>query len=101
MGSSQGRHAAGAPEDSAGSEGGDERFVHGTGSKADRSVLAQDVAHPFDQTNGIIDGLEGDADDPDRVQSRLGGDNSYERAFADDKGDDFERNEELGEDEAP
>ena len=33
--------------------------------------LAQDAAHPFDQTNGLIDGLEGDADDPDVVEERL------------------------------
>ncbi|MHA7985248.1 hypothetical protein ACX9R5_05505 [Rathayibacter sp. CAU 1779] len=57
-----------ATDDSAG----DERFVRGAGSDADLSVLAADVAHPFDQTNGIIDGLEGDADDPERVEERLG-----------------------------
>ncbi|WP_022901158.1 hypothetical protein [Humibacter albus] len=33
--------------------------------------LAEDAAHPFDQTNGIIDGLEGDADDPEVVEERL------------------------------
>ncbi|MEP6843810.1 MAG: hypothetical protein ABJA11_09825 [Pseudolysinimonas sp.] len=26
---------------------------------------AEDVSHPFDQTNGLVDGLEGDADDPE------------------------------------
>lgn len=27
------------------------------------SDLGSDVAHPFDQTNGIVEGLEGDADE--------------------------------------
>jgi hypothetical protein len=35
------------------------------------SALAADAAHPFDQTNGIVEGLEGDADDPDKVDERL------------------------------
>jgi len=42
-------------------------------SDADLSVLAKDAAHPFDQTNGIIEGLEGNADDPDQVEERLHG----------------------------
>ncbi|NNC12141.1 hypothetical protein HII28_09665 [Planctomonas sp. JC2975] len=62
---------ASAESADAGGRGGDERFARGAGSEADLSVLAADVAHPFDQTNGIIDGLEGDADDPDRVEERL------------------------------
>lgn len=28
-------------------------------------ALADDIAHPFDQTNGIVEGLEGDADEPE------------------------------------
>lgn len=49
----------------------DDRFVRGDGSAGDLSVLARDAAHPFDQTNGIIDRLDGDADDPDKVEERL------------------------------
>ncbi|SEB61210.1 hypothetical protein SAMN04489806_1283 [Paramicrobacterium humi] len=30
-----------------------------------------DVGHTFDQTNGLVDGLEGNADDPDKVDERL------------------------------
>jgi hypothetical protein len=54
-------------------ESGDDadRFVRGDGSQSDLGVLARDAAHPFDQTNGIIDGLNGDADDPERVEERL------------------------------
>lgn len=37
------------------------------------SALAQDVSHPFDQTNGIVDGLEGNADDPEQVDARTDG----------------------------
>lgn len=29
-----------------------------------------DVAHPFDQTNGIVDGLDGNADDPETYNER-------------------------------
>jgi hypothetical protein len=75
--------------------------VHGTGSDADLSVLAQDVAHPFDQTNGIIDRLEGDADDPERVEERLDGDKGFEHALQDERGSDFSREEELREDQEP
>jgi len=82
-----------------------ERFVRGGGaggSEANLGALAQDVAHPFDQTNGILDELEGDANDPDRVQSRVGGENVFERAFSDrEGGDDFGREEEIDEDEGP
>jgi len=81
-----------------------ERFVRGEGaggSEANLGSLAQDVAHPFDQTNGILDELEGDADDPDRVQERVGGENVFERAFSDREGDDFGREEEIDEDEGP
>lgn len=28
-------------------------------------AMAEDVSQPFDQTNGLVDGLEGDADDPE------------------------------------
>jgi hypothetical protein len=38
---------------------------------ANLGALAEDAAHPFDQTNGIVDGLEGNADDPDQVDERL------------------------------
>jgi hypothetical protein len=34
------------------------------------SALARDVAHPFDQTNGLVDGLEGEEDDPEKVNER-------------------------------
>lgn len=43
------------------------------------SALAKDAAHPFDQTNGIVDGLEGDADDPEKMDEKLD-DNDRERA---------------------
>ena len=33
--------------------------------------LADDAAHPFDQTNGLIDGLEGDADEPEKFEERV------------------------------
>lgn len=95
-----GRHAASVAPDGAGNED-DERFVRGAGTDADLSVLARDAAHPFDQTNGIIDRLEGDADDPERVESRLGNENVFERALAEENGDDFQRTEELTEDERP
>jgi hypothetical protein len=88
-----GRHAASGAED--------ERFVHGEGQSGDLSVLAQDAAHPFDQTNGILDQLEGDADDPDRVESRVGSKGILGRAFEEQRGDDFGRDEELTEDEEP
>ncbi|GAB3393232.1 hypothetical protein GCM10027568_21920 [Humibacter soli] len=48
-------------------------------SEADLSVLARDAAHPFDQTNGIIEGLEGNADDPDQVEERLHGEEGAAR----------------------
>jgi hypothetical protein len=35
------------------------------------SALAPDVSHPFDQTNGIVDGLEGNADDPETMDEKL------------------------------
>ena len=82
-------------------ESSDERYVRGTGSPNDLSVLAEDVAHPFDQTNGIIDGLEGDADQPERVSERLGDENDFERAFDDPDEVDYDRAEETAEDEAP
>ncbi|MCX7521254.1 hypothetical protein OSC27_03050 [Microbacterium sp. STN6] len=31
--------------------------------------LAEDVSHPFDQTNGIVDGLDGDADDAETLNT--------------------------------
>ncbi|MGA0567438.1 hypothetical protein ACO2Q7_08910 [Rathayibacter sp. KR2-224] len=82
-------------------EAGDERFERGSDSQGDLGVLAQDVAHPFDQTNGILDDLEGDADEPDRVDSRTGNESLFERAFGEPRSDDFGRNEELNEDETP
>jgi hypothetical protein len=95
---------SGGSSGGAGGEG-DERFVRGEGvggSDANLGALAQDVAHPFDQTNGILEELEGDADDPDRVEERLGGENVFERAFSDrEGGDDFGREEEIDEDEGP
>ncbi|KQV05154.1 hypothetical protein [Leifsonia sp. Root112D2] len=40
----------------------------GENTQRDKNLgaLADDVAHPFDQTNGIVEGLEGDADDPEK-----------------------------------
>jgi hypothetical protein len=35
------------------------------------SALAKDVSHPFDQTNGIVDGLEGNEDDPETMDEKL------------------------------
>ncbi|AYG04656.1 hypothetical protein [Gryllotalpicola protaetiae] len=29
-----------------------------------------DAAHPFDQTNGIVEGLEGDADSPEEADKK-------------------------------
>lgn len=29
-----------------------------------------DIGHPFDQTNGIVEGLDGDADDPETYNKR-------------------------------
>jgi len=43
----------------------------GTEHTDNLSALAKDAAHPFDQTNGIVEGLEGDADDPEQVEERL------------------------------
>lgn len=51
-----GRHAAGDDE---GRDGGG------------LSALAQDAAHPFDQTNGIVDGLDGDAGSPENADDRM------------------------------
>jgi hypothetical protein len=31
-----------------------------------------DAAHPFDQTNGVVEGLEGDADDPEQADKKTG-----------------------------
>ncbi|QDZ15163.1 hypothetical protein [Humibacter ginsenosidimutans] len=62
---------AGDEQGTSSAEENSERFVHGGDTEADLSVLAKDAAHPFDQTNGIIDRLEGDADDPERVEERL------------------------------
>jgi hypothetical protein len=47
--------------------------AEGTGKERDEklSALAQDVSHPFDQTNGIVEGLEGNEDEPDQVDSRM------------------------------
>lgn len=42
----------------------------GTGNEG-LGALAKDVAHPFDQTNGIVDGLEGDEDDPEKMDEKL------------------------------
>ena len=56
--------AAPAPTtDAAEPESGAERPEHGLGD------LNVDTAHPFDQTNGIVEGLEGDSDfdDPESV----------------------------------
>ena len=36
------------------------------------SESANDTAHPFDQTNGMVEGLEGDADDPEKADQRTG-----------------------------
>jgi len=36
------------------------------------SELANDPAHPFDQTNGVVDGLGGDADAPEQADRRRG-----------------------------
>lgn len=33
--------------------------------------LNDDVGHTFDQTNGLVDGLGGDSDDPETVSERL------------------------------
>jgi hypothetical protein len=43
-------------------------------TQPDLSTLAADVAHPFDQTNGIVEGLEGDANDPEQENRREGED---------------------------
>ena len=63
---------------------GSERFVRGDGSGSEPNLgsLAEDVAHPFDQTNGILDQLEGDADDPERVEERLGDPKAFGDAFS-------------------
>jgi len=45
------------------------------------SALAKDAAHPFDQTNGIVEGLEGDADDPEQVDERLNDDGETRMPF--------------------
>jgi hypothetical protein len=34
---------------------------------------AAETAHPFDQTNGIVEGLDGDADSPEHAEERTGG----------------------------
>lgn len=40
--------------------------------------VADDAAHPFDQTNGMVDGLEGDADAPEHAESVTGeGETAY------------------------
>lgn len=36
------------------------------------SGRADDAAHPFDQTNGMVDGLEGDADAPEKADDATG-----------------------------
>lgn len=41
-----------------------------TAKPGNLSALADDVAHPFDQTNGIVEGLEGDADDPETINAK-------------------------------
>jgi hypothetical protein len=33
-----------------------------------------DTAHPFDQTNGIVEGLEGDADSPEQADRKTAND---------------------------
>lgn len=43
---------------------------HSAGRQANLSALNEDIAHPFDQTNGIVEGLEGDADGT--LQGELG-----------------------------
>ncbi|WP_460579608.1 hypothetical protein [Humibacter ginsengisoli] len=94
--------------DASGGSGGDdsERFVRGEGSNTsdtNLSALAEDVAHPFDQTNGILDDLEGDADDPDRVAERLGDPKAFGDAFAGsaEEGVDYSREEVIEDDEEP
>ncbi|GAA4155531.1 hypothetical protein GCM10022286_04600 [Gryllotalpicola daejeonensis] len=42
------------------------------------SDLASDPAHPFDQTNGMVDGLDGDADAPETVDRKTGDDADVE-----------------------
>lgn len=37
-----------------------------------QSTPTEDAAHPFDQTNGLVDGLEGDADDPEKADENTG-----------------------------
>jgi len=36
----------------------------------DPSEGADETAHPFDQTNGTVEGLEGDADSPEQAEKR-------------------------------
>lgn len=66
-------HGDGAHGDPAGGEGTQPARER---PENDLSVLAADAAHPFDQTNGIIDGLEGDADDPEQFDERVGNDHA-------------------------
>ncbi|WP_022882459.1 hypothetical protein [Gryllotalpicola ginsengisoli] len=40
--------------------------------KKNLSELASDAAHPFDQTNGIVEGLDGDADAPEHMDEKTG-----------------------------
>ncbi|MGN6199676.1 hypothetical protein [Humibacter sp.] len=91
-------------DDGSGGEG-SERFVRGdvSGSEPNLGSLAEDVAHPFDQTNGILDQLEGDADDPERVQERLGDPKAFGDAFSGsaEEGVDYSREEVIEDDEEP
>lgn len=64
---SQGKHVADVPARDGG------RFPTSDESSSGLSALAEDMAHPFDQTNGLVDGLEGDDDDQESVNERTNG----------------------------
>ncbi|WP_308465204.1 hypothetical protein [Rathayibacter soli] len=64
---SKGKHVA---DDQAHDDG---RFATSNQSSTGLSALAADMAHPFDQTNGLVDGLEVDHDDPENVDKRTSG----------------------------
>jgi len=42
--------------------------------ETDLSGQTEDTAHGFDQTNGVVEGLEGDADTPEQVDKRTDSD---------------------------
>jgi hypothetical protein len=56
------------------SEGTNDAGTENSGERENLSALASDVAHPFDQTNGIVEGLEGDENDPEKADDRVGND---------------------------